>query len=337
MRASWAARAVAPRSSRPTPIAAPMRSPFGSTPTACSLRVWTSVAAGRPAEFQRIQSPENRAVVRPVGRRDAHGGARAPGDAQVCVCCNWSRPHCGSPMPSKASVRSTLRAHTCRPLCIGLPGRVKILSVSMPRSGTASRNLSTNVRSIRVDRVDEHRLLRFVLEDRQGIQLPAGSLSDGTLRFVALAIMERDPQATGVLCLEGAGEWHSSRSHECHDRSALGHDRRHIRHGGRRERPATDRAQHPLTAGRRLGGRRRLDLCPGTEGPSRRAPAHRHRDLPLCPAVWRTDLGAPPLPLGEIMRYLGALWVQPNAGNGRRLVWTEYADQLLLPHFSADS
>lgn len=62
--------------------------------------------------------------------------------------------------------------------------------------------LVEGVRRVRVDRDEGRQLLRFMMEDRSGAELPASSLSDGTLRFVALAIMERDPQATGVLCLE---------------------------------------------------------------------------------------------------------------------------------------
>jgi hypothetical protein len=35
-----------------------------------------------------------------------------------------------------------------------------------------------------------------------GTELPAASFSDGTLRFLALALMEADPEETGVMCLE---------------------------------------------------------------------------------------------------------------------------------------
>jgi predicted ATPase len=62
--------------------------------------------------------------------------------------------------------------------------------------------LVDDVRRIRVDRDDTRRVLRLVLTDRNGVELPASSLSDGTLRFVALAVLERDPTATGLICLE---------------------------------------------------------------------------------------------------------------------------------------
>jgi predicted ATPase len=62
--------------------------------------------------------------------------------------------------------------------------------------------LIEGVRSIRVD-VDERReLLTLMLQERDGTEYDARSLSDGTLRFLALAILEADSQVRGVLCLE---------------------------------------------------------------------------------------------------------------------------------------
>jgi predicted ATPase len=46
------------------------------------------------------------------------------------------------------------------------------------------------------------KLLTIKMMDLHGIELPAGSLSDGTLRFLALTILELDPEDTGLLCLE---------------------------------------------------------------------------------------------------------------------------------------
>lgn len=62
--------------------------------------------------------------------------------------------------------------------------------------------LIDGVDSIRVD-VDERReLLTLMLKDRDGTEHEARSLSDGTLRFLALAILESDSEARGVLCME---------------------------------------------------------------------------------------------------------------------------------------
>ncbi len=62
--------------------------------------------------------------------------------------------------------------------------------------------LIEDVRSVRVDLDDRRELLTLVLTDRGGTEHEARSLSDGTLRFLALAILESDSQARGVLCME---------------------------------------------------------------------------------------------------------------------------------------
>ena len=62
--------------------------------------------------------------------------------------------------------------------------------------------LVEGVRSIRVDADDRRELFTLMLKDRDGTELEARSLSDGTLRFLALAVLESDPEAQGVLCME---------------------------------------------------------------------------------------------------------------------------------------
>ena len=62
--------------------------------------------------------------------------------------------------------------------------------------------LVEDVRAVRVERDEVRQVLQLVMEDRGGVVLPAASLSDGTLRFIALAALERDPEGEGVLCLE---------------------------------------------------------------------------------------------------------------------------------------
>lgn len=50
---------------------------------------------------------------------------------------------------------------------------------------------------------DERReLLTLQVSDRHGTPHPARALSDGTLRFLALAVLQLDPQAQGLICLE---------------------------------------------------------------------------------------------------------------------------------------
>ncbi|HAT30386.1 MAG TPA: ATPase [Janthinobacterium sp.] len=63
-------------------------------------------------------------------------------------------------------------------------------------------NLLPDVGKISVD-VDERRQLKTLyLETISGIKHEARSLSDGTLRFLALAIIGADAQSGGVICLE---------------------------------------------------------------------------------------------------------------------------------------
>jgi predicted ATPase len=62
--------------------------------------------------------------------------------------------------------------------------------------------LIEGVRSIRVDVDDRRALLTVLLENRDGTEHEARSLSDGTLRFLALAVLESDSEVRGVLCME---------------------------------------------------------------------------------------------------------------------------------------
>ena len=63
-------------------------------------------------------------------------------------------------------------------------------------------SLLPNVDGLRVD-IDEARRSRTVyLAQRNGEEHAARSLSDGTLRFLALAVIANDPRAGGVICME---------------------------------------------------------------------------------------------------------------------------------------
>jgi predicted ATPase len=62
--------------------------------------------------------------------------------------------------------------------------------------------LVQGVDTLRVERDEGRRSLTLIMRDRHGVELPASALSDGTLRFIALAVIEADPEATGLLCLE---------------------------------------------------------------------------------------------------------------------------------------
>ncbi len=62
--------------------------------------------------------------------------------------------------------------------------------------------LVEDVAELRVDRDERRELLTVSVRMRDGTEHPARALSDGTLRFLALSVLEVDPQCRGVLCLE---------------------------------------------------------------------------------------------------------------------------------------
>lgn len=62
--------------------------------------------------------------------------------------------------------------------------------------------LLPEVRSISVDVDNTRRLKTLLLEQRNGVVHKARALSDGTLRFLALAAMAFDPESKGLICLE---------------------------------------------------------------------------------------------------------------------------------------
>ena len=58
------------------------------------------------------------------------------------------------------------------------------------------------VRSVDVDIDEIRQLLTIEVIEQNGVRLPAASLSDGTLRFLTLAVLGADPQAQGLVCIE---------------------------------------------------------------------------------------------------------------------------------------
>lgn len=62
--------------------------------------------------------------------------------------------------------------------------------------------LIDDVRELHVDRDETRELLTLFVTGRDKTAHAARALSDGTLRFLALAVLAEDPQAQGVMCLE---------------------------------------------------------------------------------------------------------------------------------------
>ncbi len=59
-----------------------------------------------------------------------------------------------------------------------------------------------DVSRVWVDRDDRRGILTLQVTGKDGTEHPARSLSDGTLRFLALSVLELDASTKGVLCLE---------------------------------------------------------------------------------------------------------------------------------------
>ena len=62
--------------------------------------------------------------------------------------------------------------------------------------------LIEDIHGVGVDRDEKRETLTLQVRGKNGTSYPARSLSDGTLRFLALAVLEEDASAQGVICLE---------------------------------------------------------------------------------------------------------------------------------------
>ncbi len=62
--------------------------------------------------------------------------------------------------------------------------------------------LIEGINDVFIERDDKRELLTLMVTDRDKTRLPAQALSDGTLRFLALAVLELDPESHGLICLE---------------------------------------------------------------------------------------------------------------------------------------
>lgn len=69
-------------------------------------------------------------------------------------------------------------------------------------AGRLRQLTGVDVESIDVDADDTRELLTLSLRERSGREFPARSLSEGTLRFLALCVMHEDASIGGVICME---------------------------------------------------------------------------------------------------------------------------------------
>lgn len=66
----------------------------------------------------------------------------------------------------------------------------------------ALSGLINDVDAVWIDRDDKRELLTLYLKERNGTSHAARALSDGTLRFLALAVLQLDTHSHGLICLE---------------------------------------------------------------------------------------------------------------------------------------
>jgi predicted ATPase len=93
-----------------------------------------------------------------------------------------------------------------------LPATVHRLALDSSKSGSdpdrtyseivARINQLVPIRDLRIDVDEVRQILTLQVCEATGVWLPAASLSDGTLRFLALAILVADPLALGLICIE---------------------------------------------------------------------------------------------------------------------------------------
>ena len=58
------------------------------------------------------------------------------------------------------------------------------------------------ISSLAVEVDDVRQMLTIVAQERSGVRLPAAALSDGTLRFLTLAVLVADAETRGLICIE---------------------------------------------------------------------------------------------------------------------------------------
>ncbi len=94
--------------------------------------------------------------------------------------------------------------HLARSASQQLPGLPPEATTEQVYGEVANRlsELIDDVYKVWVDRDERRELLTLHVVDQARTSHPARALSDGTLRFLALAVLEMDPAAHGVLCLE---------------------------------------------------------------------------------------------------------------------------------------
>jgi len=193
--------------------------------------------------------------------------------------------------------------------------------------------LVDDVRAIRVDRDDTRRSLQLVMVDTAGVELPASSLSDGTLRFVALSVLAHDSAGGGLICLEEPENGiHPERMDAMvallrdmavDPTEAVGKDNP--------LRQVIVSTHSPVVAAR--VGEEDLVFAARRDAPSASPGALRSLVLRPIAQTWRAKLDVGAVPQGQVIHYLSAVRPDPEEAPraaGSRTVFARYAGQLDL-------
>lgn len=184
-------------------------------------------------------------------------------------------------------------------------------------------SLVDDVREIRVDRDDARRLLRLVMTDRRGVELPASSLSDGTLRFIALSVLERDPTTTGLMCFEEPENGiHPARMDAIMDLLAdMAVDPQAVVDDDNPLRQVIISTHSPVVAARVQP--EELVFADHRDAPDRPAGALRSVVIRPIAHTWRHTDAISPVGLGEVLVYLGAVRATSDESTHRTTVYEE--------------
>jgi len=120
---------------------------------------------------------------------------RAPDEFHAPASVDSRGGHMPAALARLAAVRSM-------PLETATDEQIRHREAVFARVANRLATLAEGIRDVHVD-IDERReLLSLVVSDRWGTSVEARGLSDGTLRFLALALLAEDPQSVGTICME---------------------------------------------------------------------------------------------------------------------------------------
>ena len=193
---------------RESVVVARRKSPYLSTDTADSEPVIQIHQDGRQGRPKRVRAfPLKRTVLSTLQGVDHATASIARSEMR-----SWYRLHLDTfrlrePDPPRGALHVTSRgghvASTLWRLCnaVGPDGIVDSDRV-LARVRNRVSDVVDEVRSVRVDWDELRERFTVLVTGRDGVEHPARALSEGTLRALALSVIEADAEHGGVLCME---------------------------------------------------------------------------------------------------------------------------------------